>query len=257
MEIRGKAALVTGGASGIGRACALRLGREGARVAVVDLDQEGGEATAAAIREAGGEAVFIEADVGTPEGVALAFARAVAALGRLDIVVNNAGIMTGDTPGWPDAPSRRLLQVLSVNAGGVVMGTREAIAAFRKHGEGGVVVNTASIAGLGPLPFDPVYAASKAAVIHFTKSCAMLGELEGIRVNAVAPGMVDTPIIAKTGDGTKPAAWLEPTLAEATLLEPERIADEVTAIIRDDALAGEVRVVMHGTRNAAVAEGSA
>lgn len=245
MEIRGKVALVTGAGSGIGRACAERLAREGAKVVVADVDRAGGEETVRRIAAAGGEAAFVQGDVGTPEGVAEMFRAAKRAFGRLDIVHNNAGIMTGDTPGWPDAPLEKLHRVMSVNAAGVVMGTREAVAAFREHGEGGVVVNTASIAGLGPLPFDPVYAASKAAVIHFTKSCAILKELANVRVNAVAPGMVDTPIIAKTGDGTRPAKWLEPALEGAVLLRPERIAEEVVELIRDDGLAGEVRVVMH------------
>lgn len=245
MEIAGKVALVTGAGSGIGRACAERLAREGAKVIVVDIDAAGGVETVRRIAAAGGEAAFVPGDVGTPEGIAETFRAAKRVFGRLDIVHNNAGIMTGDTPGWPDAPLEKVHRVISVNTSGVIMGTRAAVEAFREHGEGGVVVNTASIAGLGPLPFDPVYAASKAAVIHFTKSCAILKELENVRVNAVAPGMVDTPIIAKTGDGTRPAKWLEPSLEGAVLLQPERIAEEVVRLIRDDALAGEVSAVMH------------
>lgn len=245
MEIAGKVALVTGAGSGIGRACAERLAREGAKVVVVDVDVAGGEETVRRVTAAGGEAAFVRGDVGTPEGIAETFRAAKRVFGRLDIVHNNAGIMTGDTPGWPDAPLEKVFRVIAVNTSGVVMGTRAAVEAFREHGEGGVVVNTASIAGLGPLPFDPVYAASKAAVIHFTKSCAILKELENVRVNAVAPGMVDTPIIAKTGDGTRPAKWLEPSLEGAVLLPPERIAEEVVRLIRDDTLAGEVSVVMH------------
>ena len=152
--------------------------------------------------------------------------------------------MTGDTPGWPHAPLEKVDQVIRVNTSGVIMGTRAAIDALRRRG-GGAIVNTASIAGLGPMPFDPVYAASKAAVILFTKSCAMLKETESIRVNAVLPGMVDTPIIAKTGDGSRPAAWLAPALAAAKLLPPEAIAEKVLAFARDDSLAGETEVVMH------------
>lgn len=247
MEIAGKVALVTGAGSGIGRATAERLAREGAKVVVADIDAAGGEETVRRVAAAGGEAAFVQGDVGTPSGIAELFRAAKHVFGRLDIVHNNAGIMTGDAPGWPDAPLEKVYRVISVNTAGVVMGTREAVAAFREHGEGGVVVNTASIAGMGPLPFDPVYAGSKAAVIHFTKSCAILKELENVRVNAVAPGIVDTPIIAKTGDGTKPAAWLEPSLAGAVLLPPERIAEEVVRLIRDDSLAGEVSVVMHET----------
>lgn len=247
VDIAGKCALVTGAGSGIGRATALELGRRGAKVVVGDIDEAGAAETVRQLTAAGAEAAYVIGDVGSPEGITALFRGAERVFGRLDIVHNNAGIMTGDTPGWPNAPLEKIQRVLAVNAGGVFMGTRAAIDAFRAHGEGGVVINTASIAGMGPLPFDPVYAGTKAAVIHFTRSCAILKELENVRVNAVAPGMVDTPIIAKTGDGVRPAGWLEPSLAGAILLPPSRIAEEVVRIIEDDSLAGEVVVVMHET----------
>ena len=246
MEIRGKTAIVTGGASGIGRASALALAREGACVVVADLDANGGRETVRLITLAGGEATFVESDVSTPTGIEALFSAAEKSYGGVDIVHNNAGIMTGDTPGWPDAPLEKIFSVITVNAAGVLMGTRQAVQMMRKRG-GGAVVNTASIAGLAPMPFDPIYAASKAAIILFTQSCAILKDTENVRVNAVLPGMVETPIIAKTGDGTTPAKWLEPALQGAKLLAPEEIAAVVLEFVRDDSLAGETRVVMHGT----------
>ena len=237
MDIEGKSALVTGGGSGIGRAISLALGNAGASVVVADVDQNGGKETVHQIEDAGGSAIFLKGDVSSPDGVRLMFEAA----GSLDIVCNNAGIMTGDTPGWPDVSLEKIHLVLSTNSAGVMMGTREAIAVFGD--QGGVIVNTASVAGLAPMPFDPIYAASKAAVINFTQSCAQLYEWKNIRVNAVLPGMVDTPIIAKTGDGVQPAAWLAPAIAATTPLQPEVIADAVLNFITDESKVGEVEVV--------------
>jgi 3-oxoacyl-[acyl-carrier protein] reductase len=244
VEIAGKVALVTGAASGIGRATALALAREGASVAIADVDAAGGEETVRQIEAGGGRARFVEADVSTPDGVRAMFQAVESAFGGVDIVHNNAGIMTMDVPGWPDAPLERIQRVANVNVSGVLMGTRAAIDALRKRG-GGVVVNTASIAALAPLPNDPIYAASKAAVVHFTRSCADLEKSEGIRVTAVLPGMVDTPIIQKTGDGTEPAAWLRPFLDAVPLIAPEAVAGAVLDLIRDGA-PGETRVVDRG-----------
>ncbi len=242
MEISGKIALVTGGSSGIGRATAVALAKAGATVAVADVDREGGAETVRAVAEAGGQATFFEADVSTPTGISELFAEVEAAHGGIDIVHNNAGIMTGDTPGWPDVGLEKIHLVTSVNASGVMMGTGAAVRALRKRG-GGAIVNTASVAALGEMPFDPMYAATKAAVVSFTKSCAMLAETENIRVNAVLPGMVDTPIIGKTGDGETPAEWLRPAIAASTFLQPEDIADAVLTLIQDDSKAGEAEVI--------------
>ncbi len=243
MEISGKVALVTGASSGIGRATAVALAREGAAVAVADIDRAGGEETVRAIAGEGGQASFFHGDVSTPDGVRSLFAAVEAACGGIDIVHNNAGIMTGDAPGWPDVGLDKIHLVVSVNAAGVMMGTGAAVRALRKRG-GGAVVNTASVAALGPMPNDPMYAATKAAVVNFTEACAALAETENIRVNAVLPGMVDTPIIGKTGDGVTPAAWLQPAIAATTMLQPEDIADKVLEFIRDDSKAGAAELVV-------------
>lgn len=242
MEIRGKVAIVTGAASGIGRASAVALGREGAKVVVADVDEAGSAETVRQVKEAGGEAAFVRADVSSPAGVEGLFAETERLFGGVDIVHNNAGIMTGGNPNWPDCSNEKIAAVVGVNLAGVIMGTRQAVQAMRKRG-GGAVVNTASIAGLNPMPMDPIYASTKAAVILFTQSCAMLNETEHVRVNVVLPGIVDTPIIAKTGDGTTPAKWLEPALAVAHMLRPEEIAEAVLDYIRDDTKAGDHRVV--------------
>jgi NAD(P)-dependent dehydrogenase (short-subunit alcohol dehydrogenase family) len=107
---------------------------------------------------------------------------------------------------------------------------------------GGAIVNTASVAALRPLPEDPVYAATKAAVVSFTKACAPLAA-EGIRVNCVLPGVTDTPILAKTGDGTEPAPWFQKMVAGVDMLTPAAVAAVVLDLVRDDAARGEARVV--------------
>ena len=243
MEIEGKVAIVTGAASGIGRATALALAAEGATVVVADVDAGGGAATVGEITGADGSATFVACDVTSPESVRNLFAEAEAAYGGVDIVYNNAGISSGE-PHWPDANLERIAEETHINTSGVMMGTREAIQAMRKRG-GGVIVNTASVAGDGHLPFDPMYSATKKAVMSFTQSCAPLAETENIRVNAVSPGMVRSAFQGKTGDGDRPASWLLPSIERNRdmILEPEAIAEAVLDFVKDDSKAGEIRTV--------------
>lgn len=243
MDPRGKVAVVTGAASGIGRASASALASAGAVVLVADVDEPGGAETVSAIAEAGGTAAFHRTDVRLLDDIEDMFRRAAEEFGGIDIVHNNAGIVGGNPP-WPDTPIQRVQDMLAINLGGVVLGTRVAVEHLRRRG-GGVIVNTSSIASLSPMPDDAVYAATKAGVTMFTKSCGDLAARDGIRVNAVLPGLVDTPIINKTGDGTQPAEWLRSALAMAEALSPDDIAAVVLELVRDDDLAGETRVVMN------------
>jgi NAD(P)-dependent dehydrogenase (short-subunit alcohol dehydrogenase family) len=242
MEIKGKVALVTGAGSGIGRATALALAKEGASVLVADVDEAGGAETVRQVEAAGGKAAFAKADVGSPDGIRGMFDACERVFGGVDIVHNNAGIMNGGNPNWPESSLEKAQQVINVNLSGVVMGTREAVHRMRKRG-GGVVVNTASVAALGPLPWDPIYAATKAAVLLFTQSCAMLNQSDKVRVNTVLPGMVETPILEKTGDGITAAHWVEPMRSTVKLLRPEDIAAAVVDYVKDDSKAGDHRVV--------------
>ena len=241
MEISGSIALVTGAGSGIGRASAEALAAAGARVAVVDVDEKGGHETVERIGARGGDAHFVRGDVSSPRGIEALFKTVAAEVGVPKIVFNNAGIMTGGAPGWPESGLERVHQVVSVNASAVIMGTRQAVDLMRDTG--GVVINTASIAAFSDLPQDPVYAGTKALVTHFTRSCAELAETHGVRVNAVLPGVVETPILAKTGDGKTPAGWLLPLLEHANIIEPTAVANCVLGLIRDDSAVGLCRVV--------------
>jgi NAD(P)-dependent dehydrogenase (short-subunit alcohol dehydrogenase family) len=243
VDVANRIALVTGAAGGIGRASALALARAGAAaVAVADIDVEGGEETAALIRAAGADSQFVKTDVGELGQLRSLFGTVQDRFGLPAIVHNNAGLVCGQ-PEWPETSIERIHQMVNVNFGAMAIGTRLAVDAMSMRG-GGAIVNTASVAALSPMPNDPVYAATKAGVVMFTQSCAALRD-RGIRVNAVLPGMVDTAIIAKTGDGEKPAEWLRPMLDLVVLLRPEDVARAVLSLVEDDSKAGETMLVMN------------
>lgn len=191
-RVAGKVALVTGGGSGIGEACALLLAQEGARVAVTDLC--GAEAVASRIRAAGGEAIEVVHDVTQEPAWDAVMAAVEAAFGRLDIAVNNAGI--GRAADVETVTLAEWRQVMAVNLEGVFLGTQRAIAAMQRSG-GGSIVNISSIAGIVAQPMIPAYSASKGGVKLFTKSAALhCGRSgNGVRVNSVHPGYILTPLL--------------------------------------------------------------
>jgi NAD(P)-dependent dehydrogenase (short-subunit alcohol dehydrogenase family) len=240
MEIAGKVAIVTGAASGIGRASALALAAAGATVVVADVDDAGGRETVEQIRALGATASFVATDVSDPASVGALFAAAEREYGGVDIVHNNAGLVSGE-PLWPAIEPATLMRLLDVNLGGVALGIRFAVDALRKRG-GGVIVNTASLAAQFPLTQDPMYSATKAGVVMFTRACAPLAG-EGIRVNSVLPALVDTPLLPKTGDGSRWAEWARSAESSIGLIKAEEVADAVVALVRDDTAVAQERVV--------------
>jgi NAD(P)-dependent dehydrogenase (short-subunit alcohol dehydrogenase family) len=233
-------AVVTGAGSGIGRATALAFAKEGASVVVADVDEVGGAETVGLIHDAGGTATFVRTDVTEPRSLEAMFAAAASEYGGIDIVHNNAGLVCGE-PLWPDITAETLMRVMSVNLGGVVVGTSLAIPYLRKRG-GGVIVNTASMAALFPMAVDPIYSATKAGVTMFTRACAQHAE-EGIRVNAVLPGLVDTALLPKSGDGERWADWAYSARDFMGIMSPDVVADAVLDLVHDDAAVAEERVV--------------
>lgn len=246
MDIKGRAALISGAAAGIGRATAEMLAHKGAgRIVLVDIDRAGLEETARLVGVAGATTQIEIVDVADGDALEALFERAFAA-GPLDIVFNNAGILSGP-PAFPDTPLRRIRQVLAINFTAVVEATWHAIRLMKAAGRGGVIVNTSSTGGLNPYLSDAPYAATKAGVLMLSRSCGPLKDSDGIRVNAVCPGVTNTPILAKTG-GDKVADWLEPMLAQIHILEPQDIAREVVGLIENDQASGEYVVVQNQPR---------
>ena len=200
--LEGKAALVTGGASGIGRATALAMSREGARVAVSDRAEAGIAETVALINAAGGQAIAIGGDVTKEADVAAMVARTVAAFGKIDCAFNNAGISgraVGPVGQRTHEMSRESFDgMLAVNLTGVFLCLKHEIAQMLKQGTGGAIVNTASIAGLIGLPTATHYVAAKHGVVGLTKTAAMEYAKDKIRVNCVNPGYIKTPMTDET-----------------------------------------------------------
>lgn len=232
-ELKGKVALVTGGASGIGRAACIKLAAMGASVVVSDVNTTGGDQTAALIKQAGGNTVFIACDVGNAEQVAALHAEIVKQFGGLHVAVNNAGI-EGPYQRTGDYEMDAFAKVLHVNVNGVFLCMQQQLRIMVQQG-GGAIVNIASIAGVSGFAYHSAYAASKHAVIGLTKTAAVEYARKKIRVNSVCPGFIHTPMLEETVK-TQPNLSVEKLLAtvpQARLGKPEEVADAIAWLCTD------------------------
>jgi NAD(P)-dependent dehydrogenase (short-subunit alcohol dehydrogenase family) len=233
--LEGKIALVTGSASGIGHATAMAFAREGADVIGCDINQAGGEETAAAIKAAGGKTAFFKADVSQASEVEELIAKIVKSRGRLDCAYNNAGV-EGELGLTAEQNERNFDRVIAVNVKGVWLCMKYELQQMVKQGRG-AIVNTASVAGLVGFTALPIYVASKHAVIGLTKTAAIEYALKGVRVNAICPGPIDTPMMERidSAEGLPNRADYEAFVPLRRYGRPEEMAQTVMWLCSDAA----------------------
>jgi NAD(P)-dependent dehydrogenase (short-subunit alcohol dehydrogenase family) len=232
--VAGKVALVTGGGSGIGRASALALAREGAKVVISDIVVAGGEETVRMVKTAGGEATFVQADVSKPADVEALVNKVVEVYGRLDCAFNNAGI-EGQLQQTVECSEENWDRTIAINLKGVWLCMKYEIPVMLKQG-GGAIVNTASVAGLVGFRGLPAYVASKHGVVGLTKTAALEYAKSGIRVNAVCPGVIHTPMVERLF--REQPQWGEAVQAlepVARMGKPEEVAEAVVWLCSDAA----------------------
>jgi NAD(P)-dependent dehydrogenase (short-subunit alcohol dehydrogenase family) len=231
----GKTALITGAASGIGAACAQRLAAEGARVAVLDINDEGAAVVADKIRGAGGDAFSLAMDVTKSEQVAAAFEETKRRFGRLDVMLANAGVTPCITP-VGDCPEESWRRVLDVNLTGVFFCVKAALPIMRRQRKG-VILATSSVAGLTSTPAGIEYNVSKTGVIMLIRHIAQVYGPEGIRSVAICPGWVDTPFLEPVYDafGFRGRSILRNYAPLGRMATPDDIAAAVAFVASDEA----------------------
>ena len=248
MDPKGKVAIITGAGSGIGRATALALAQEGAPIVVADLNEGSGHETVRLVEDAGGKAAFVHVDVTKRDDLERMVSFAEQSFGGVDIFHNNAGIGTPQ-PRFPAAALDLWERTLTVDLWAVIAAVQAIVPAMRRGG-GGVIVNTASLAGLiAHLP-DPVYSAAKHGVVGLSRSLTFLKDEANIRVNCICPGVVDTPMV-RGMPGSMTDAELKAREAYVNtmpLIRPEEIAEAVLEFVRDDTLVGQAMAITHGPR---------
>ena len=238
-RLDGKVAIVTGGASGFGRATALRFAREGARIVVVDLDQPRGTGVVDEVRATGSDGRLVAGDVSQFDVARDAVTVAVDELGGLDVLVNNAGIVQGDDRDTWDTTEEKWDEVLQVNLRSVFVCSKAAIPTMLERG-GGSIVNVASIAA-SVCTGGAAYAASKGAILSYTRHTARELARRGVRMNAVSPGFMRTPMTTGERDGLDEAAQEERIAGFAAHLPMKRmgamddIADAILFLASDEA----------------------
>jgi NAD(P)-dependent dehydrogenase (short-subunit alcohol dehydrogenase family) len=244
-DLAGKAVLITGGSSGIGRATALAFAREGARVVIAARGAERGEEVAHEIRAAGGEAIFVRADMAKPDEVEILVKKTVQVHGRLDCAFNNAA-MEGDLKTTADFEEEEFDAIVGVNLKGVWLSMKHEIRQMlAQQPAGGAIVNTSSINGLGGVAQGALYAATKAGVLALTKSAAQEYARQGLRVNALVAGGFRTPMLERVfervsgGGGPEAMAAAEGQIAQMVPLgrigRPEEAAEAVLWLCSDAA----------------------
>jgi NAD(P)-dependent dehydrogenase (short-subunit alcohol dehydrogenase family) len=244
----GRVAFVTGAASGIGRAVALAFAREGASVVAVDLSEEGNEETARLIEQRGGRALAVRCDVTEGADVKAALDKTIATFGRLDVAFNNAGIEPKKPAPTADYDEEEWNRIIDIDLRGVFLCMKHEIPLILKQG-GGAIVNTSSGAGVIGIKGSPAYTAAKHGVIGLTKAAALDYAAQNLRINAVCPGYIETPMMDRftggTAEGRAKVISEEPA---GRMGKPEEIAAAVVFLCSDAAafMVGHAMVVDGG-----------
>jgi len=229
-----KVAIITGGSSGIGRATAVALAKEGARVVIAAHRAKESEETLQLVKEAGGDGIFIKTDVGREDEVKQLVELTVGKFGRLDYAFNNAGI-EATTKSFVDETPSIFDKVMSINVKGVWLSMKYEIPQMLKIG-GGAIVNMSSIAGVIGFPQMPIYVASKHAVLGLTKSAALEYAKSGIRINAVAPGLIETDMLERAVDANSQLRkQFDAVTPMGHIGKPEEIANAVVWLLSNKA----------------------
>ena len=229
-----KAAIITGGSSGIGRAAAVALAKQGVKIAIAARRAKEGEETVRLVKEAGSEGIFVKTDVANEDDVRSLVDKTVKTYGRLDYAFNNAGTEE-TTTSLVDQTSEVFDQIMNVNVKGVWLSMKYEIPEMIRTG-GGVIVNTSSGAGVIGIPQQSIYSASKYAVLGMTKSAALEYAKSGIRINAVAPGGVETDMLERVGEDNKQfVETLKSMHPIGRIGDPEEIANAVVWLLSDKA----------------------
>jgi NAD(P)-dependent dehydrogenase (short-subunit alcohol dehydrogenase family) len=228
-----RVALITGGGSGIGRAAALAFAKRGAKVMVSDVDADGGEQAVRMIRESGGDAVFVMADVSKAIDVEALINKTVQIYGGLDYAFNNAGT-AGDSSHITDCTEENWDRTIDINLKGVWLCLKYEITYMSEHG-GGAIVNTSSLAGVLSYPDRIAYCASKYGVVGLTKSAAVDYAKAGIRVNAVCPGPIHTPLLESLVDSPQAAEVAARRIPMGRVGTPEEVARVVVWLCSGEA----------------------
>jgi NAD(P)-dependent dehydrogenase (short-subunit alcohol dehydrogenase family) len=229
-----KVAIITGGSSGIGRATAVALAKDGVKIAIAARRAKEGEETVRLVNEAGSEGTFVKTDVANEDDVRSLVEKTVKTYGRLDYAFNNAGIEETMTP-LVDQTSDIFDQIMNVNVKGVWLCMKHEIPEMIRTG-GGAIVNMSSGAGVIGFPQMPIYISSKHAVLGLTKSAALEYAKSGIRINAVAPGGVETDMLKRAHEDNKQfVETLKPMHPIGRIGKPEEIANAVVWLLSDKA----------------------
>ncbi len=238
MRLAGKVAIVTGGGSGFGEGIAKRFAEEGAKIVVNDIDDAGGQRVTSEIEKAHGQgsAIYVRGDVARNDEVKALVDACVARFAKLDIMVNNAGISHRNMP-MLEVPEAMVDKILAVNVKSIYLAALHVVPLFRRQGKGGVIINTASTAGLRPRPGLTVYNASKGAAIVMTKSMAAEYAADNIRVNALCPVAGETPLLGTFmgADTPENRARFKASIPLGRLSTPRDIANAALYLASDDA----------------------